>query len=332
MPTIDELLNISSSIPTNPAPGTEFDGVGVRPVSGVDTSGLSVPPSQGYYPVPPPQGYYPVPHKNAQVSRTGSTGGEGGSGNGKGQPTDLVTTDIVGSAFDPTALREDIRAKIDAAGQLFKTIFPLLDKTITDRRKAIEQDFQRTSERATEQAAQEARNLSGAFAARGLTDSDYKTDALGDLQRGFADVIGTERRAADQSLSELGKFASTTAAGLEADRSSVNDLRGYISSLETESELNDVLTDVRDRIRELQVQKAGLGTEGSFRNTLDDVAPLRNASNHVARSLSVLAKSVAPAEFKQAAARRILAESGLGDQDRDELFQTFLTQLGQAEA
>lgn len=253
------------------------------------------------------------------------------------------TGEVAGATTDGTAFggqsavdlaqinteRAKIQDRISVANKVFGTLFGDIDKVLADRAKQLESQFAQTTEQATRQASEEGQALNRAYGSRGLGSSDYRTDALNNLQLGLGDVLNQERQATDQQLAGIAETGATTRAGFQQQMNQLPTLLERAMASEDVSQLQSIVDGINDMIANANVSRAGLQTQEGFLGQINRQAPV-NAERRqgVLDNLSVIASGLLPAEAKAEAARRIVQNSGLDQEEQDSIYQQFLSRLG----
>lgn len=282
-----------AKVKTLTAPGVVRVAPAVDPSRAVVTSGL---PSPTYY-------------------ETGIQGGGDLSGGGAGP-----------SATDVAALEDarlSIRNRIDRANQIYNAIFGDIDEVVADRRTSLEKSFNRQYDDLASEQLRGVNQIGGAYAARGLSDSSYRINALDEAAAEYGKIrqdVSDERRG---KLAELGQYKSATEAGFRAGQ----DYLGRIGDmLPTVTDLNSLLSlrsRLEERIGDLGSQRANLKTESQFIQGLGKLGMATNRVGTLKDRLSVISNSDAPLTEKARIARGFISTSGVSDEEKRELLQFY---------
>jgi hypothetical protein len=250
--------------------------------------------------------------------------GTQGVGPGAGGPTGAIQFGGVGGAgrvgttgtagANVAQVGEAARGRARRANQIFDALFGDLNRVLADRRQQIQDQFGREREAATSQFETELPQLGAAFAARGLADSDFRTDAEAGAAREFQQQLEGLGREETGLLADLGRFGGETRAQLEADRASLGDVQRGIRRAQRAGDvqaLEQARDDLNQRIEQLRIQRAGFGTERDFVRQLDEAAPARGAVADIRAQVSNILQAQAPLAVRRQVANALIQNAGL---------------------
>lgn len=262
------------------------------------------------------------PQSPAQSSITGGGGGGAGTGGGGATSGDIASAQ---NAQQVASLKNEIMSRRQRANSIFEALTGAVQALAQDKRGALEGQFAQEQGRATEDFTKEGDNLNWSYASRGLGDSSFRINAQEDASKMYSRAIqdlGTQR---NTGLAKVGQEVAGRSARYSADRDSINSLNldeigrrddGTIDS----NALVDARNQLDNRIRELGVEQAEMGTEAGFRGKLDQVAPYTGVATQLKSALTSLVQSAAPKVVKDRLASAIISNYAPTDQATWEKF------------
>lgn len=234
-------------------------------------------------------------------------GGSSGQAGGGGGPS---AADIANQqkAQQIAQLKETIQAKRARANQIFEALTGAVKNLAREKRGSLENQFQQEQTRATEDYTARGDELGRVYAARGLGDSSYRTNALDlasrDFERSIED-LGAQRRT---GLAKVGSEAVNELAAIRADKGSIASYVKNIGELGNDvGALRTLRNKIDDRIREAQVTKAKLGTQKGYTGRLAQIAPYEGTTSALSAALKSLVQSATPSVVKDRLAGALIA-------------------------
>jgi len=280
----------------NPATAPSY----IQPLSTVDSSGLST----GYYP-----GY-------------GDTTSSGGYNYG--------STAV--AAPDTSALQNSVKSRIQAIQNAYNSLQGTINPVIQDKVNQYLQNYNTQQQGLNDAFGQTTGQTQAMFGARGLGDSSFQGNALDEAGKTYNQNLDALNQDKSQKLGAIGQYAK----GLTSQAQSAADqYNAYLPNLGQYSadQLSSLDTSLAGALPGIQSQIAGMGTNQSFLDALNQYAPQANqGASQLAAQLKTLATSQAPLFAKKQIAQGLVKSSQLQDPNAQSYYQDYFQKLlsGQA--
>lgn len=213
------------------------------------------------------------------------------------------------------ALREQIGGRRETAMQLFSLILGDIENLARSRRSELELTFAKEQDALTPQFEEESRNISGSYSARGLTDSDYRRDALIGAGERFQKAIGDLGDERKVKLAQLGSEVTGQEGSVTADRNYLKgvDVNEFGDDLESLVGFRDQLD---QRISELTGDRSSLMTDEGLRGRLNKIAPAGGYGARLKGQLDTLKASPVDGIVKDRIAQGLIGNSDMDEEEK----------------
>lgn len=219
--------------------------------------------------------------------------------------------------------QQDVVDLINKAQGLYQSLFGNIDALAKERTGQVNDNYNLERESANKSFIAGSNALDRAYAARGTTDSSYRTNAVKEATDNFDLNIAQLGKSRDQNLANIGQYAATAKAGLQPTLDTLNQYRANAANYDPTALRNNLMGIISNG----QQQQAGMGTQGQYLNQLNGIVPLQQqATAQLQAQLDALASSSAPTFAKQQVAKGYLASSG-ADQNTQNYWQKYFENL-----
>jgi hypothetical protein len=179
----------------------------------------------------------------------------------------------------------------------------------------------------TSQFGEEFPAIGRAYSARGTGSSGYRYDAETAAKSGFDRTLQSRARVRDQDLSNVGQSVATQQAQINADKGLNQQILGMIDQSQNPDELRALQNDLNRKIADLTASRAGLRSQASYLDTLNQAVPGGSQLPALRTSLTNVINSQVPSPVKQAIGAQLIQNSGLPQSQVDALLGEFTSQI-----
>lgn len=246
-----------------------------------------------------------------------------------------------GGSYDPQAAQKSgligtLQSTWNNLQNVYNGLFGQVDNYAKDATSRLQQSYD-TQQNQDINNFNKAQGLTtSTYAARGIGDSSYLGDAMGQNSNDFNNALAQQALNRDAQLSQIGRQATTQKAQLQAQLQAQRDAYApYLQNLSQYgvADLKSLQNNLASAIGSANVTGAGLGTSSDYINKLNAITPLESqASAQLATKLKNLTLSSAPAQAKKYIAMGLIKANTLNDANANSYWQSYFDQLlnGQA--
>ena len=223
--------------------------------------------------------------------------------------------------------RGDATNRLRSILSAYDALFGGVDATVRDKTDQLNQSYDTQTQNLNKSFETGQGQTGSAYAARGLGQSSFLGDALGqnaDIYNQNTTQLVNDR---NNSLADLGRYAATTKAGFNAQKENYNNILGQVGNYDTQS-LMALIPQLQQAYGNVQQQQAGLGTDSSFIQGLNSITPVQNrGADQLKTKLDALVASGAPMFAKNQIAGGVIKQAGLQDPSQRSYWENYWSQL-----
>lgn len=262
---------------------------------------------------------YPASNNSAPTSTdSGSSGGSGyyygTGGSGSGSSSGVYNP----AAAQPpppdlTALRDSVTGRIQAMQNAYHGLTGTIDQIVNERAARNAQDYTTQQQNLSNSYQNTANQQAGIYGARGIGDSSFLGNAQQDAGNIYNQNLQSLLQNQQDTNAQLGQYAASNKAQFGAGANQYNDVMNNLGNYDQAGlqSLNDTLG---QSLGNVQAQQAGLGTNASFINGLQAIAPTQNqGATQLQAKLDQLVNSGAPGFAKNQIAQGLVKQAQLTD-------------------
>jgi hypothetical protein len=261
-------------------------------------------------------------NSGAQTTPYGAPGGAAGGGGAAG------AYNLQPQQVDPSAqLRDDIGNKIRNIQSVYDAMNRNVDAITNERAGQYQQNYAQQTNDLNNSYKQTANQLGGAYGARGLGDSSYYGNAQTDAGNTYQQNLNSINQNQQQTLGQLGQFAQSQHASLQNGNNQYADILNHLGDYDVAG-LQGLQPQLQTAYGNLQAQSAGFGTNQSFLDGLNKIAPVANqGTSQLAQQLQSLVTSGAPKFAKSQIAQGLIKQAQLQDPGAVSYWNNYYQQL-----
>lgn len=232
-----------------------------------------------------------------------------------------------GTTDSTAALKSDILNKWNTLQSVFQGLFGDVDSNIRNRSGELSKDYDDQIGTLVKGYGTATGGTSSAYAARGLSDSSYLSDA----QQQNTDIYDQSLKSlADDKtskLAELGRFGESTKARYGAAKDSFGQSISRLDDYD-EAGLGTLDSQLGGAIGDASAARAGLGSDQQYIEGLSKISPIQQQGTaQLAARLKTLVQSAAPAQAKKYIAQGLIKASSLNDANANAYWSNYFEQL-----
>lgn len=241
-----------------------------------------------------------------------------GSGGGGGGGT---------AAVDTSGLQNTAKGLINSIVSAYHSLTGQITPVIQDKINQYMQSYDTQSGDLNKQLGISTGQTQNIYGARGLQDSSFLGNALGDISSTYNQNLDALNQDKTQKLGAIGQYAK----GLQSSAdTAANQYGQYLNDLPnySASDLQGLNSSLQGALPGVQNQVAGMGTNQDFLNTLNQFAPAANqGSSQLASKLQQLVTSSAPIFAKNQIAAGLVKSANLQDQNAQSYWNDYYQNL-----
>ena len=247
-------------------------------------------------------------------------------------PVTLGSSTYGSSSYDPYAaqkstLKSHIQDKFKTLQTVFDGLFGNIDKSYADKANELNTAYDKQNTDLADQFNNTLGQTNSMYAARGLSDSSYLGDKIGQITADYTkglDQIGQNRTT---SMADLGRNLTTTKAGLNQQRNAYSDAMNNLDQYDVNG-LSSLENQLGTAVGNAQTSAAGYMSNPEYVSRLASVAPAANAgTGALAAQLQSLVTSSAPIFAKKQIAQGLIRRAQLSDPNAQSYWGSYFQDL-----
>jgi hypothetical protein len=258
------------------------------------------------------------PPSSNSVPMSGSYygGSGGGTTGGSLQPT-----------IDTSALQNGIRGKISSIQNAYNSMNGNIDQIVQERAAQNANNYNQQFNDLNNAYKTSSSQLGGQYGARGLGDSSFYGAAQDNAANTYHENLNSISQDQANTNSQLGQYAAQNKAQFTNGANAYNDILSNLGQYDP-SQLTDLNSQLGGALGNVQTTAAGLGTNQSFINGLNQIAPQQNqGAGQLATQLQQLVTSGAPQFAKNQIAQGLIKQAQLTDPNAQAYWNDYYNQL-----
>lgn len=266
---------------------------------GVVTGNLDGSNRRGGQPAPAPApGIQPPASESVSYGAGGGGYGSGGGGS---------------RSYAPPMIRTSIQDKIDMLNNLYNAITNDLITMTQGKRSKLEGEYGRQRGDLTSQYEKSQAILPASFAARNVRNSSYYDDAVTDAADTYNRNLEAINRDREEKLASIGQQYAAQEAQLNAARSGLGGVNPNFYG--TQADLDTTRAGFDKQAQDLNVQRAGLGTDTGYLGKLNAISAAPNTGTvDLQAQLKKITESAIPGFAKDTIAKGLIKQAAGGQQ------------------
>lgn len=226
-------------------------------------------------------------------------------------------------AIDRVALQGSIAGKAGAVDSTYNDLFGSVNSLVTARDGQLETQYGDQFKKASNQYADAIPQIETSYAAIGAADSTDNTYAKVGAKKGFEDTTKTigNNKAADKV--KLGQYKTEQDAKISADKQTAQMNISKAPGTTDVNALRSMNNELDSSLINSGVTKATLGTDGAASKTVSDLTADGGRYDAAVNALDGILKSSLSGSVKEAAVKAVTDSSGLSDQEKAKVQQTY---------
>jgi hypothetical protein len=221
------------------------------------------------------------------------------------------------------SLLQEIRARGGDIDKAYAGLFGDLDTLLKSRSGELETQYGQQLKQAGDQYAAAIPQIETSYAALGAGDSTDTTYAKIGAEKGFEDTTKTigENKKTDQA--KLGQYGEEQRAKFQADKDAAQRNVSRAGETTDTDALRTLRNDLESNLSEAGVTRATLGTDEGARGELSRLTADKGRYQSAVDALDSILKSSLSGGVKQAAVKAIADSSGLSDDEKKKIQETY---------
>jgi hypothetical protein len=221
------------------------------------------------------------------------------------------------------SLLDEIRARGGDIDKTYAALFGDLDTLLKSRSGELETQYGQQLKSAGDQYAAAIPQIETSYAALGAGDSTDTTYAKIGAEKGFEDTTKTigENKKSDQA--KLGQYGKEQEAKFKADQEAAKRNVARAGETTDTDALRGLRNDLETNLSEAGVTRASLGTDEGARGELSRITADKGRYQSAVDALDSILKSSLSGGVKQAAVKAVADSSGLSDEEKKKIQETY---------
>lgn len=241
-----------------------------------------------------------------------------------------------GSAYNPDTdpgllnpVKQQLSQKIAAINALYDALYGDLGTLYQSKRGELDQNYQGERDKSTKAYEETARILPTQYASQGIRYSSYYENADKKAGDSYKEGLGELEKGYNQNLGQLGSAYNQQKTAFDVGRQQLGqiDPNAYGSVSQAQGSLQNL----NSLEGQLAQQRAGLGTNSSYIQSLNQIAPSKSTvPDALKKQLEELSTTSIPGSAKATIANGIIKQAGTGqDTYWTDYFNKLLSGQGQ---
>lgn len=248
------------------------------------------------------------------------TGGSGGGGSAYNPDTDPGLLNPV---------KQQLSQKIAAINALYDALYGDLGTLYQSKRGELDQNYQGERDKSTRAYEETARILPTQYASQGIRYSSYYENADKKAGDSYKEGLGELEKGYNQNLGQLGSAYNQQRTAFDVGRGQLGQIDP--NAIGSVSQAQGSLQNLNSLEGQLAQQRAGLGTNSQYIQSLNQIAPSKSTvPDALKKQLEELSTSSIPGSAKATIANGIIKQAGTGqDTYWTDYFNKLLSGQGQ---